>query len=43
MLATIKPHDAPAGVFIVLDEAPVGSLLPYEHVLLVAVQRVDGL
>ena len=36
-------HDAPGGVFVVLDEAPVGSLLPYEHVLLVAVQRVDGL
>ena len=36
-------HDAPGGVFVVLDEAPVGSLLPHEHVLLVAVQRVDGL
>ena len=36
-------HDAPGGVFVALDEAPVGSLLPYEHVLLVAVQRVDGL
>jgi hypothetical protein len=36
-------HDAPGGVFIALDEAPVGSLLPKEHVLLVAVQHVDGL
>jgi hypothetical protein len=36
-------HGAPGGGFVVLDEAPVGSLLPYEHVLLVAVQRVDGL
>ena len=40
-------HDAlggrVSGMFIALDEAPVGSLLPREHVLLVAVQRVDGL
>jgi hypothetical protein len=36
-------HDAPGGSFIALDEAPVGSLLPREHVLLVAVQRTDGL
>ena len=35
-------HDAPGGVFVALDEAPVGSLLHEEHVLLVAVQRVDG-
>jgi hypothetical protein len=36
-------HDALGGMFIALEEAPAGSLLPKEHVLLVAVQRVDGL
>ena len=35
-------QDAPGGLFVVLDEAPMGSLLPKEHVLLVAVQHVNG-
>ena len=36
-------QDAPGGLFVVLDEAPLGSLLPTEHVLLVAVQHVTGM
>ena len=37
-------QDAPCGLFVVLDEAPLlGSLLPTEHVLLVAVQHVTGM
>ena len=30
-------------LFVVLDEAPLGSLLAYEHVLLVGVQHVTGM
>ena len=36
-------QDALGGLFVVLDEAPLGSLLPTEHVLLVAVQHVTGM
>ena len=36
-------RDAPGGAFVVLDEAPMGSLLQNEHVLLVAVQHVTGM
>jgi hypothetical protein len=36
-------RDAPGGMFVVLDEAPIGSLLQYEHVLLVVVQHVTGM
>ena len=36
-------QDVPGGLFVVLDEAPLGSLLPTEHVLLVAVQHVTGM
>jgi hypothetical protein len=36
-------QDAPGGSFVVVDEAPLGSLLPSEHVLLIGVQHVTGM
>ena len=36
-------QDAPGGLFVVLDEGPLGSLLPTERVLLVTVQHVTGM
>ena len=36
-------QDAPGGLFVVLDEAPIGRLLANEHVLLVGVQHVTGM
>ena len=36
-------QDAPGGLFVVLAEAPLPTLLKEEHVLLVAVQHVTGM
>ena len=36
-------QDTPGGLFVVLDEAPMGRLLANEHVLLVGVQHVTGM
>ena len=46
--ATTRPElymlqDAPGGLFVVLDGAPMGSMLAKEHVLLVGVQHVSGM
>ena len=36
-------QDAPGGLFVILNGAPMGSLLAKEHVLLVGVQHVSGM